>query len=119
MLLPLPVILFVVLLVFSIKKAKQQVNVNKHVLIRLGVLVGFIALTFLIVYLVEGRSGTLGSFYISAYFLGAWLLYLIVEAISLFLYKSECTCQNKPYYIIYCGFYCGNGSCSASLNDAH
>ena len=87
MLLILPVILFVVLLVFSIKKVKQQVNVNKHVLIRLGVLVGFIALTFLIVYLVEGRSGTLGSFYISAYFLGAWLLYLIVEAISLFVIK--------------------------------
>jgi len=87
MLLILPVILFVVLLVFSIKKVKQQVNVNKHVLIRLGVLVGFIALTFLIVYLVEGRSGTLGSFYISAYFLGAWLLYLIVEAISFFVIK--------------------------------
>ena len=87
MLLPLPVILFVVLLVFSIKKVKQQVNVNKHVLIRLGVLVGFIALPFLIVYLVEGRSGTLGSFYISAYFLGAWLLYLIVEAISFFVIK--------------------------------
>ena len=87
MLLPLPVILFVVLLVFSIKNAKQQVNVNKHVLIRLGILVGFIALTFLIVYLIEGRSGTLGSFYISAYFLGAWLLYLIVEAISLFVIK--------------------------------
>lgn len=87
MLLPLPIILFVVLLVFSIKKAKQEVNVNKHVLIRLSVLVGFIALTFLIVYLIEGRSGTLGSFYISAYFLGAWLLYLIVEAISLFVIK--------------------------------
>ncbi|RZK53009.1 MAG: hypothetical protein EOO87_13950 [Pedobacter sp.] len=87
MLLLLPIILFVVLLVFSIKKAKQQVNVNKHVLIRLSVLAGFIALTFLIVYLVEGRSGTLGSFYISAYFLGAWLLYLIVEAISLFVIK--------------------------------
>jgi len=87
MLLPLPIILFVVLLVFSIKKAKQEVNVNKHVIVRLSVLVGFIALTFLIVYLIEGRSGTLGSFYISAYFIGAWLLYLIVEAISFFVIK--------------------------------
>ena len=87
MLLLLPIILFVVLLVFSIKKAKQQVNVNKHVLIRLSVLVGFIALTFLIVYLAEGRSATLGSFYISAYFIVAWLLYLIVEAISFFVIK--------------------------------
>lgn len=87
MLLPLPIILFVVLLVFSIKKAKREVNVNKHVIVRLSVLVGFIALTFLIVYLIEGRSGTLGSFYISAYFIGAWLLYLIVEAISFFVIK--------------------------------
>lgn len=87
MLLPLPIILFVLLLVFSIKKAKQKVDVNKHVIIRLGVLVVFIALTFLIVYLIEGRSGTLGSVYISAYFTATWILYLIVETISLFIIK--------------------------------
>jgi len=87
MLIPIPIILFILLLMFSLKKAKQKVDVNKHIIIRLGVLIGFIALTFLIVYLIEGRSGTLGSFYLSVYFMGAWILYLIVEAISLFVIK--------------------------------
>jgi len=89
MLLPIPIILFILLLVYSIKKAKQKANVNKHVIIRLGVLIAFIALTFLIVYLIEGRSGTLGSFYICAYFSAVWILYLIVEAISLFVVKQN------------------------------
>lgn len=104
MLLPLPIILFVLLLVFSIKKAKQEVNVNKHVLIRLGVLVGFIALTFLIVYLIEGRSGTLGSFYISAYFIGAWILYLIVEAVSLFIIKVNILARTNLIILAIIGF---------------
>lgn len=89
MLLPLPIILFVALLVFSIKKAKQEVNLNRHVITRNGVLILFISLTFLILYLIDARNGMLGALYISAYFSIAWILYLIVETISLFVIKRN------------------------------
>ena len=88
MLIPVLIILFFFLIKLTIKKAQQKVNVNRHVGIRLGVLVIFIALAFLISYLIEGRRGILGAFYINAYFVGAWLFYLIVEAISLFVVKQ-------------------------------
>lgn len=91
MLLPIPIILFIVLLVFSIKKAKQKVELNKHVFIRLLVLLLSIGLIFLLCYIEEGKRSVLGAMYFSAYFFAAWLLYLLVEAISLFVVK-----QNKP-----------------------
>lgn len=89
MLIPLPIILFVVLLIFSIKNAKQKVDVNKHVIVRLLVLAISIGLIFLLCYVTEGRNGMLGALYFSAYFTGTWVLYLLVEAISLFIIKRN------------------------------
>jgi uncharacterized membrane protein len=89
MLLPIPIIIFVVFLIFSVNKAKKGVDVTKHVTIRLSALFVNIGLIFFIVYLTEGNRGLLGSFYFSAYFIGVWLLYLIVEAICLFVMKQN------------------------------
>lgn len=89
MLIPLPIILFVVLLIFSIKNAKQKVNVNKHVLIRLLVLALSIGLIYLLCYISSGRKGMLGALYLGAYFTGTWILYLLVEAISFFVIKRN------------------------------
>lgn len=89
MLLPIPIIIFILLLVYAIKNAKQKANFNKHVVVRIGVLLLSIALIFLIIYLTEGDRGLLGSFYFSAYFIGVWLLYLLVEAICLFAVKQN------------------------------
>jgi phosphatidylglycerophosphate synthase len=89
MLIPLPIILFVVLLIFSIKNAKQKVNVNKNVLIRLLVLALSIGLIYLFCYISSGRKGMLGALYLSAYFTGAWILYLLVETISFFVIKRN------------------------------
>lgn len=89
MLLPIPIIIFILLLVLSLKKAKQKVEVNKQVFIRLLVLLLSIGLIFLLCYISEGRKSVLGAMYFSAYFFAAWLLYLLVEAISLFAIKQN------------------------------
>lgn len=89
MLIPIPIILFVVLLIFSIKNAKQKVDVNKHVIIRLLVLAISIGLICLLCYISEGRRGMLGALYFGAYFTGTWILYLLVEAISFFIIKRN------------------------------
>lgn len=89
MLIPFALILFIFLIRFTIIKAKLKVDVNKHVLIRLFVLAVSMGLIYLLCYITEGRNGMLGALYFSAYFIGAWILYLIVEAISLLVAKQN------------------------------
>jgi len=89
MIIPFGIILIYFLVRLTIKKAQLKVEVNKHVGIRVGVLAIVIPLGFLILYLIEGRSGMLGALYLNAYFVGAWLLYLVVETISLFVVKQN------------------------------
>lgn len=86
---PLIIILLFFAIRFTIRKAQQKVDADKHILIRIGVLLIFIPLTFLVLHLVDDRNGILGAIFISAYFIGAWILYIIVEAISLFAVKQN------------------------------
>ena len=81
---------------FEIKKASEisngenkKVNVQKHVLWRVGILVIGIPFLFLLLYLIEGGYGLLGALYLSAFFFAAWTVVLIVEAIYLYFSKKN------------------------------
>lgn len=95
MILPFLFILFLFLIRFTIKKAQQNVNVNKHVVIRVSALMLLIALGYLILYLIEGRSAALGALFLAAYLTGAWLIYLLAEAISLFVVKQHALARSN------------------------
>lgn len=86
---PAVIILLFFAIKSTIKKAQQKVDADKHAVIRIGVLVGFIGLTFLILHLADTKNGMLGALFISAYFIGVWLLYLIIEAICFFVIKQN------------------------------
>ncbi len=89
---PLPLILifiFVLLIRLTINNAKIKTDPRKHDIIRVSVLLVAIPLITLICYLIDQDQGLLGAFYLSYYFTGVWLLYLLVEAISLYIAKQN------------------------------
>lgn len=67
----------------------ENPNIIKHIGIRMAVLIVVVALIFLILYLLDERSGVLAALYVSAYFFIAWLVYLIIETIILYLVKKN------------------------------
>lgn len=87
--LPILLILLIFVVKSTIKNAQQKVDMKKHIRLRLLVLLAAIALLFLLSYLSWDKSGILGAIYFSAYFTGAWLLYLLIEAICLFAVKKN------------------------------
>lgn len=83
----------------------KKPNILKHVLLRLGALVIGIALIFLGCYLSGEYSGMLAAFYLSAYFLGIWLLFLSIETIALYIGKrNEKAGANLAVLVIFISF---------------
>lgn len=105
MILPFIFILYFFLIKFTIKKAKQNVNVNKHVVIRFCTLMLLIALGYLILYLMEGRSAALGALFLAAYLTAAWLVYLLAEAISLFVVKQHVLARSNLFIMAITTFF--------------
>lgn len=70
------------------EKAKET-NYIKHLSMRLGILVVTVSLLFLVLSLVDKHSGVLGALYLSFYFFGIWLFYLIIETIILYILKKN------------------------------
>lgn len=100
MLIPFLIILFFFLVKLTIKKAQQKIDVNKHIAFRLGVLVLFIALSFLVLYLLDGGNGIIGAVYLNIYFAVVWLLYIIVETISLHVVKQTKLVQTNCIFLV-------------------
>lgn len=76
-------------LYISVKKAKKTIDTEKHGKIRILVLIFAIPIIFLVLYLIDGRSGILGAFYLCYYFFGVWLVYLLIEAILFYIIKQN------------------------------
>ena len=74
---------------FSIKKANTAETINRHNYLRILILIVGIPLIFLVLYLIDGRNMMLGSIVLSFYFFGAWLLYLVIEAIIFYTLKHN------------------------------
>ncbi len=87
--LPILLIVMIFLVRYTIKKAQQNVNVIKHIRLRILILFAGIALLFLICYISWGGSGILAAIYTSACFTCLWLLYLLIEAICLIVVKQN------------------------------
>lgn len=88
---PILLILMMSSLFYTVRRAsKVEINVEKHILIRIGVLIFSIALCFLSGYLMYGKDGTaLVGMYAGAATVGIWLVYLLLEAILLFTVKQN------------------------------
>lgn len=110
MIIPLIVIVIIYLIYLTNKKAKVKIDTTKHSIIRIAVLIVAIPLIVLLLYIFEGRNGMLGAFYGSYYFFGAWLFYLLVETISLYITKQNKLAQSSLLLLLISAFIVGMGT---------
>lgn len=86
---PIIIIPIIILIFITNKRAEIKIDTNKHTRIRIYVLVIAIILIFSICQIIYGIDGILNSFFLSYYFFGAWLFYLLLETISLYITKKN------------------------------
>ena len=79
---------------------KKETNFIKQIGIRLGIIIGTIALIFITLYLVDKRSGALGALYLSFYFFCLWLFYLIIETVMFYILKKSIKGNTNLIFII-------------------
>ncbi|MEN4760148.1 hypothetical protein ABEG63_07380 [Chryseobacterium sp. C39-AII1] len=73
----------------ELPQKKEEMDVGKNIMIRLGVLIGAIILFFVVLSIMDKHSGALGALYLSMYFYGIWLIYMVLETVVWYVLKKN------------------------------